>query len=65
MIMKQAFYRVDRYNSTFALVDKLFVNTGASLDYGGYGEAFEYKPSSKHTPTIYLSGVKKFATAKL
>lgn len=65
IIMKQAFYRTDRYNSTFAVVDKLFVNTSAALNYGGYGEAFEYKPASKDTPVIYLCGTKKDMTAIL
>lgn len=65
MVMKQAFYRTDTSNSAFALVDKLFVNTSASLNYGGYGEAFEFKPSSKDTPIIYLNGKRKHFTAKL
>lgn len=65
MIMKQAYHRIDRHNSTVALVNKLFVNTAANLNYGGYGEAQSFKPSSKDTPVIYLSGTKKEMTAKL
>ena len=65
MIMKQAFHRIDARNSAVALVDKLFVNTAANLNYGGYGEAAEFKPSSKDTPVIYLSGNKKYFEAKL
>ena len=65
MIMKQAFHRIDTANSAVALVDKLFVNTAANLNYGGYGEAGEFKPSSKDTPVIYLSGTKKYFEAKL
>lgn len=65
MIMKQAFHRVDCRNSTVALVDKLFINTAANLNYGGYGEAGEFKPSSKDTPVIYLDGSKKHFTARL
>lgn len=65
MIMKNAFYRVDPCNSTLYKVDKLFVNTSASLEYGGYGEQYEFKPSSTDSPTIYLDGRKKFATARL
>ena len=65
MVMKQAFHRIDERNSTVALVDKLFVNTAANLAYGGYGEAGEFKPSSKDTPIIYLSGTKKYFEAKL
>ena len=65
MIMKQAFHRIDPRNSTVAIVDKLFVNTASNLNYGGYGEAGEFKPSSKETPVIYLCGTKKHFTAKL
>lgn len=65
LIMKQAFHRIDTANSAVALVDKLFVNTAANLKYGGYGEAGEFKPTSKDTPVIYLSGTKKYFEAKL
>ena len=59
IIMKQSFFRTDMHNSTVAVVDKLFVNTGATLNYGGYGEVFEFKPASKETPVIKLGGTKK------
>jgi hypothetical protein len=65
MIMKQAYHRVDPRNNAVALVDKLFINTAANLNYGGYGEAQAFKPSSKDTPVIYLSGTKKEFTARL
>ena len=65
LIMKQGFHRIDTANSAVAHVDKLFVNTAANLDYGGYGEAQAFKPSSKDTPVIYLSGTKKYMEAKL
>lgn len=65
MIMKQAFHRVDLKSSTVAHVNKLFVNTAANLNYGGYGEAGEFKPASKDTPVIYLDGRKKKYEAKL
>jgi len=59
MVMKQAFFRTDIPNSTCRCVDKLFVNTAATLNYGGYGEVYELKPASKDTPVIYLNGTKK------
>jgi predicted phosphodiesterase len=65
MVMKQGFYRTDIQNSTFAIVDKLFVNGAANLNYGGYGEAQEFKPASKQSPIIYLNGTKKDMTARL
>ena len=65
MVMKEAFHRIDKNNSRVSIVDKLFVNTASNLDYGGYGEAGEFKPSSKQSPIIYMSGKKKDFTAKL
>ncbi len=65
MVMREAFHRVAVNNDTVQLVDKLFVNTGSSLNYGGYGQAFEYKPVSKETPVILLSGTEKKFTASL
>ena len=65
MIMKQAFYRTDMSNCIVKPVDKLFVNTAAKLTYGGYGQTFEYKPSSIATPTIYLNGERKEFCADL
>ncbi len=65
LIMKQGFHRVCTANSSVALVDRLFVNTAANLNYGGYGEAQEFKPSSKETPVIYLDGRQKHFKAKL
>ena len=65
MIMKQGYIRIDRHNSTYRNATKLFVNTAANLDYGGYGVAGEFKPSSTDTPVIYLNGRKKEMKAKL
>jgi predicted phosphodiesterase len=65
MVMKQGFFRIDPCNSSVANVTKLFVNTAANLDYGGYGEAGEFKPNSKDTPVIYLNGYKREMIAKL
>lgn len=65
MIMKQGFFRTDLTSSTVQHVTKLFVNTSSNLNYGGYGEAQEFKPNSKDTPVIYLNGCKKEMYAKL
>lgn len=64
-IMKQGFYRSDFINSSVSLVDKLFVNTSAKLNYGGYGEIYKFKPASKDTPVIILNGTKKEFSAFL
>lgn len=65
MVIKESFYRVNMPNSSVAYVDKLFINTAATLNYGGYGEEFEFKPSSKVTPIIYLRGDVKEAKGLL
>ena len=64
-ILKEGFYRVSGANSSVSLVDKLFVNTAASLDYGGYGDAQGFKPASKCAPVIYLDGHKREMRAML
>lgn len=65
MVMKQAFYRADSSNCCARRVEKLFVNTAALLDYGGYGQAQEFKPSSTATPIIHLEAKRKCAKATL
>ena len=65
LVFKESFFRVSGSNSSVALVDKLFVNTAASLNYGGYGDRIGYKPASKQSPVIYLNGLKHDMWAKL
>lgn len=56
MTMRKGFYRTCRSNSSVEFVDRLFVNTAATLNYGGYGQKKEYTPASKKTPLIVLNG---------
>jgi hypothetical protein len=65
MVMKQGYFRTDMQHSNVLSVTKLFVNTAANLNYGGYGEAGEFKPNSKDTPVIYLTAARKEMCAKL
>jgi len=65
MVFRESYYRVDTNNSTAAKVDKLFVNSAAMMDFGGYGEVQEYKPNSTESPVIYLNGSKKRFWAKI
>ena len=55
MVFKESYFRTDYWNSNVRNVTKLFVNTASNLDYGGYGEAQEFKPNSTESPVIYLS----------
>lgn len=65
LVLKESFFRTDIQNSSVKPVTKLFINTAASLDYGGYSESGEFKPNSKDTPVIHLDGTRKFMTATL
>jgi predicted phosphodiesterase len=65
VVFKEGYFRVSGSNSSVALIDKLFVNTAASLNYGGYGDKAGFKPASKSSPTIYLHGLKREMWAKL
>ena len=65
MIMKQSYHRTSLSNSSVSKVNRLFVNTSAMLEYGGYGEKYEFKPNSTDTPVIYLNGRKKEMRATL
>lgn len=65
LVFKEGFFRVSGSNSSVALVDKLFVNTAASLNYGGYGDKQGFKPASKRSPVIYLDGLKHDMWARL
>lgn len=65
MIMKDSYFRVDAQHQAVNQVDKLYVNTNAYLNYGGYGEAYEFSPASKSVPVIHLNGLKKYAYARI
>lgn len=55
-IFKERFYRIDNKNTFVQPVDKLFINTAAALNYGGYGDSQGYKPASTDNPVITLDG---------
>lgn len=65
LVFKEAFFRVSSSTSSVTLVDKLFVNAAAALNYGGYGDKQGFKPASKRSPVIYLAGLKHDMWAKL
>lgn len=65
MILRNICYRADVQNKAARPVERLFVNSGACMDYGGYGQINEYKPQSHQSPVITLSGVKHFANASM
>lgn len=56
---KTGFYRVDPRNNAVGMVTKVFVNTAAALNYGGYGDKQGYKPSSTDNPVLKFNGTKR------
>lgn len=64
-IMRNSYFRVNTRHCTVQQVDKLFINTSSSLNYGGYGEAQAFKPNSLETPMIILDGRKRGMRAVL
>ena len=65
MTMKECYYRTDSSNCVAKMVTRLFVNTGAALDYGGYGQSQEFKPSSTATPVVKLEAKYKRMSATM
>lgn len=65
LVFRESSFRVSGSNSSVAEVEKLFVNTAASLKYGGYGDTQGYKPASRKSPVIYLNGLKHEMWAQL
>lgn len=64
-ILKDSYARPCISNNSVAYCNRLYVNTSAKLEYGGYGELGGYKVPCLDTPTIYLSGTKKEMTARI
>lgn len=65
LVMKNVCFRADIQNKTARPVERLFVNSGSALEYGGYGQVNEFKPNSRQTPVITLSGTRHFASATM
>jgi hypothetical protein len=58
-------FEVNPENSIVLRKEMLFVNSSATLKYGGYAQANGYKPASLRSPVIHLSGTEKHFTATL
>ena len=56
---KDSFARPNCANSSITYGTRLYVNTSAKLNWGGYGEVMGFKPPCTDTPIIHLSGTKK------
>ena len=58
-ILKDGFARPSMANSSISYGTRLYVNTSAKLNYGGYGDAMAFKPPCLDTPVIHLNGTRK------
>lgn len=57
-LLKDSFARPNMSNSSITYGTRLYVNTSAKLNYGGYGDGV-FKPACTDTPIIHLSGTHK------
>lgn len=64
-VIRQKFFRPDVRNNAIVTVDRLFVNTAAAMNYGGYGDIQGYTPASTKYPEIKLYNDEKIAEAIL
>ena len=64
-VVRNSYFRVHATTKSVQQVDKLFVNTSATLKYGGYGEIASFKPTSIETPIIKLDGTRHKMSATL
>lgn len=62
LVIPKAYMRVDHANSKIKPVTRLFVNSGAFLQYGGYGEQAAFDVPSLAKPTIELDGTRRRMT---
>lgn len=58
-------YFPDSRNGKAVLINSLFVNTGCTMDNGGYGEMKGYAPLDIGLPIIELSGIRGNKSAKV
>ena len=58
-LVKDSFARPNMGNSSITYGTRLYINTSAKLNSGGYGEVGGFKPACTDTPIIHLSGTHK------
>lgn len=65
MTFKDTYLRCTPSTMGVEAVERTYVNTAASLDYGGYGAAGMFRPGSKSYPVVRLDGRKRDITVRL
>ena len=64
-MLKDGFARPNMANSSITYGTRLYINTSAKLNYGGYGDTQGFKVPCTDTPIIHLSGTRKEARATI
>lgn len=59
LVFRDCFYRATPCSGGLEMVERVYVNTAAALEYGGYGARQGFKPASRRNPVIYLDGTKR------
>lgn len=59
LTFKKTYFRTRHNNSSVLPVTKVFVNTAAALDYGGYGSTNGFSPASKDNPIVVFDGTRR------
>lgn len=62
---RSTFIRLNKGSNTQMVTERLFLNSGSFLNYGGYGAEYGYKPSSTKYPKIVLHSKERLAEALL
>lgn len=62
---KNDFYRTNVGGGAVTKVTHTYINVGAQLDYGGYGQSAGYRPSNKSVPIAHLHGSHKEITVTI
>ena len=65
IVHKDSFIRLNTRNNKKITIDKLYVNSGSFLNYGGYGAEFGFTPTTTKYPKIILHTHMKMAEALL
>lgn len=65
LVFKDRFMRTYANSGGVEFVDRLFINTSAALDFGGYAQRAGYQPASKANPVVHLCGTKRKMEATL
>lgn len=65
VILPRTFYRCDYRNKKVTPIEKMYINSNAFLDFGGYGEALGFSPPSLRYPVVIMNGYERYIKAEI